>query len=96
MPSVMHNMITDKATGLIFLTVQRHFSLRGAFWHTTVCAMYSSGNYQCPPLCSIFADSLVIARDGFLCVTKIVRIFHGGYLINAEVLFKQFLIHTTA
>ena len=49
----------------------------------------------------IFADSesvnLVVARDGFLCITKIVRMFHGGYLDNrwgtlTDVLFKQFLI----
>jgi len=36
----------------------------------------------CVPL--IFADSknfnLVVAHDGFLCVMKIVHIFHSGYL----------------
>ena len=33
--------------------VQHRFSLIGAFWHTAVRAMHSSGTYQCPPLCSI-------------------------------------------
>ena len=81
MPSVKHNLITDKAMGLIF----HRFSPRGAFWHTAVRAMYSSGTYQYPPLCSISlltvkSIDLVVARDGFPCEMKIIRIFHGGYL----------------
>jgi len=53
MPTDQRNLITAKATRLIFFTVRHRFSPRGAFWHTAVCPMYSSGTYQCPPLCSI-------------------------------------------
>ena len=30
----------------------------GTFWHTAICAMYSPGIYQCPPLCSVNKSSL--------------------------------------
>ena len=38
--------------------------------------------------------NLMVAHDGFLCVTEIDNIFIFATLIT-EVLFKQFLIHTT-
>ena len=43
MSSDKRNSIMAKAKGL---TVQHHFSLRGAFWHTAVRKMHSSWTYQ--------------------------------------------------
>jgi len=63
-------------TSLIF-----HYStslqLKDAFWHTTLCTMYSL------PLSSFVSVnrtsvSLVVAHDGFLYVKKIVHIFHSA------------------
>ena len=68
MPSDKCNLITTKATGLIFSLFD--IASTGAFWHTAVCTMHSSWTYQYP-LCVpfIFADNksvdLAIARDGF-------------------------------
>ena len=67
MPSDQRNLITAKATGLIFSL----FSPRGAFWLTTVHAMHSSGTYQCPPfvfhssLLTVKSVNLMVACDGF-------------------------------
>ena len=58
MPSGKHNVIrvlnviTDR---LDVFTVQHHFSLTGAFWHTAVRTVHALWTYLCPP--SIFADS---------------------------------------
>ena len=53
MPSDKRNSVTAKATGLIFSLFNVASAREVPFWHTTVCAMLSSGTYQCPPLCSI-------------------------------------------
>jgi len=44
--------------------------------------MYSSETYHRPPLCSIhlcWQWKALISHDGFLCITEIVHIFHGGH-----------------
>ena len=88
MPSDKRNSITANATGLIFFTVRRRFIPRGAFWHTTVRAMHSSGTYQYPPLSSLLrvkSVNLVVARDGFLCIMRNLvsccqtHSLHGAY-----------------
>ena len=48
--------------------------------------MHSPGTYQCPPVKSI---DLVVARDGFLCIMEIIRIFIVATMIT-EMLFKVF------
>ena len=84
---------------LDFFTVQRHFSPRGAFWHTAVHAMHSSGTYQLASLVfhssllTVKSINLVVARDGLLCVTELSVFFIVATLV-IEVLFKQFLIRT--
>ena len=95
MLSVKHNLIMAKATGLIF-SLFDVASARGAFRYTAVHAMRSSGSYQFVFHSSLLTEKtvdLVVACDGFLCVTKSSIFFMVATLI-AEVLFKQFLIRT--
>ena len=74
--------------------VQRCFSPGGAFWHTAVHAMYSSGFLPVSSfvfhlsLLTVKNIDLVVAHDGFLCVTKIVCIFFMVTTLITEVLFK--------
>ena len=87
MPSDKHNLITVNAMDLIFfycltlLQPEVPFAIR-----TTVRAMHSSGTYPVSSfvfhssLLTIKSIDLVAARDGFLCITKIVHSFHGDYL----------------
>ena len=66
----------------------------GAFWHTAVRTMHSLWTYQYPPLYTINlltakSFNLVVAHDGFLCVTEIIHIFHIRIMATliTEVLF---------
>jgi len=72
MPSDQRNLIMAKATGLIFPLFDVTSTREVPFWHIAVRTMHSPGTYHCPPF--IFADSkrvnLVVARDGFLCITR--------------------------
>jgi len=63
--------------------------------------MYNAFFRDLPASSSVFHSSLltvksvnlVVAHDGFLCVTRNCPYFHSGYFFT-EVLFKHFLIRT--
>jgi len=94
MPSDSRNSTMAKAMGLIFFTVQCHFSPRGAYCHAAVNAMHSLWTYHGPPLCPIHLCSprkVSIARDGFL-----LRKSSVVATLITKVLFKQLLIRSAA
>jgi len=87
MPTDQHNSITDKATGFIFhcstllqpeSCLLAYRSMSNAFFKGF---LVSSFVFHSSLLMVKSIDfKLVVACDGFLCVTEIIRIFHSGYL----------------
>jgi len=100
MPSDQHNTTMAKATCLIFSTVQHHFGLRGAFWHTAVCTIHSSWIYLpvpsfvfCSSLLKVKSVNSVVAHDGSLFAMEKIVFFILATLIT-QLLFKHFSILT--
>jgi len=86
MLSVKHNSITAKAMGLIFslfnVASAREvpygipYSTCNVFFRDLPVSFFVFHS----SLLTVKSIGLVVARDGFLCITKIVHIFHGAYL----------------
>ena len=100
MPLDQHNSIsiTAKATGLSFnclmlLQPERcllaYRSMSNAFFRDLPVSSFEFHS----SFLAVKSINLVVACDGFFCVTEIICIFHSGYF-NCRVLFKQFLIRT--
>jgi len=74
MSSDQHNLVTAKATGLIFFTVRQCFGLRDVSWHTAVHTMHSScTSVHLSLLTSKVVDCIIhnmVACDGFLSNKK--------------------------
>jgi len=93
MPSDQRNSIMVKIN---FFTVRCRFSPRGAFWHTAVCSMHSSGTYT-PQSSFVFHSSLltvnsinlVVTCDGFLCVMEIIPSELSVFFIVATGAFQS-------
>jgi len=81
MPSDQHNAIMTKVIGLIFslFDVASAQEMPFGIPQYVQCILQGLTSVFRSSLLTVKKHFLVVARDGFLCVTEIVCSFHSGY-----------------